>query len=132
MNFLSDINWLSVVLLTVLSFILGGLWHSPVMFGKAWSKELNRNKDAKINAPLIFGLSAVAHFIALVLFAAFVGHDISLADGIVKGLIVSIGWISAGMGVTYLFASRSLKLFLIDAGFYVVFFVLAGIVFSLW
>ena len=33
---LSDVNYLAVGLATILAFALGGLWYSPVLFGKAW------------------------------------------------------------------------------------------------
>jgi hypothetical protein len=31
-----DINYLGIIIATVVSFILGGLWYSPLMFGKIW------------------------------------------------------------------------------------------------
>lgn len=128
LNFSSNINWLTVVVVTMLSFILGGLWHSPVLFGKAWAKEINKDSNTKVNFKLIFGLSAVANFFTIVALAVFIGKNSSMLIGLLKGLMVSIFWISSSIAVTYLFASRSLKLFLIDAGFYVVFFSIAGLI----
>src|SRR4051812_47000535 len=34
-----EISWLAVVVGAVASFLLGGLWYSPVLFGKAWQRE---------------------------------------------------------------------------------------------
>lgn len=31
-----DINYLGIIIATVAAFILGGLWYSPLMFGKWW------------------------------------------------------------------------------------------------
>jgi len=131
-DILSGINWLAIIVVTVFSFILGALWHSPVLFGKIWAKEINRDSNQKVNFKLIFGLSALANFATIVALAVFIGKNATLFDGFLKGLMVSIFWVSSSMAVTYLFASRSLKLFLIDAGFYVVFLSIAGMVIGLW
>jgi hypothetical protein len=129
---ISEINWLAVIVVTVLSFVLGALWHSPVLFGKTWSKEIKRDKDQKIDFKLIFGLSLVANFAALVMLAAFVGKNSTAFQGLIDGLLISIFWIASSIGVTYLFATRSLKLFLIDAGYYIVFFPIAGMILGAW
>ena len=31
-----EVNWLAVLAATVAAFVLGGLWYSPVLFGKRW------------------------------------------------------------------------------------------------
>ena len=129
---ISTINWLAVITVTILSFILGALWHSPVLFGKTWTKEINRDKGQKINFKLIFGLSVVANLAATVILAAFLGVDSTAISGLVNGLVISIFWISSSIAVTYLFATRSFKLFLIDAGFYIVFFSIAGLIIGAW
>ena len=52
--------------MTIISFVIGFLWHSKLLFGKAWKQENNPdNIPIKINAPLIFGGTALFHFIAL-------------------------------------------------------------------
>lgn len=34
----TNVNWLAVVVGAVLSFLLGWLWYSPVLFGKRWAE----------------------------------------------------------------------------------------------
>jgi hypothetical protein len=31
-----DINWLAVLAAAAASFLLGGLWYSPILFAKPW------------------------------------------------------------------------------------------------
>jgi hypothetical protein len=131
-NSIDAVNWLAVIVVTILSFMLGALWHSPILFGKTWSKEINFDRNKQINVKILFGLSAIAHFCAVLFLAALIGTNGSAINGLVDGLIVSIFWISTSIGVTYLFAARSFKLFLIDAGFYVVFFSAAGLILGAW
>lgn len=33
-----EVNWLAVGLATLVSFVVGGLWYSPIMFLKQWMK----------------------------------------------------------------------------------------------
>jgi hypothetical protein len=133
-NSLSEINWLAVVAVTILSFILGALWHSKLLFGKAWAKESKTiyNSENHGNPLLIFGLSAFLHIIAIIGLAVFIGSHSSALTGLLKGFIVSTLWISTSIGVTYIFVGRTFRLFLIDAGFYVVFLSLAGLILGAW
>lgn len=131
-DLISVIHWLPVLVMTVFSFALGAFWHSPVLFGKPWKKENNYNTPKEeLNMPLIFGGTAVFHFLALAGLSALISGSGAL-NGLLTGLLVSIVWVFTALGGTYLFANRSVKLLLIDAGMYVVLFSLSGLVFGIW
>ena len=53
-------------------------------------------------------------------------------NGFVGGLTVALVWIVPVMASTYLFANRSLKLLMVDAGMYVVLFSVAGLILGVW
>lgn len=129
----SEINWLAVVAVTILSFMLGAFWHS-VLFRKGWSEDSNSvyNSENHGNPTVIFGLSSVLHIIAIIGLAMFVGAGSSAFAGLLKGFIVSTVWVATSIGVTYIFVGRTFRLFLIDAGFYVVFLSLAGLILGAW
>jgi UDP-N-acetylmuramyl pentapeptide phosphotransferase/UDP-N-acetylglucosamine-1-phosphate transferase len=130
----SQINWLSVVVAALASFAIGSLWYSSVLFGKAWQAEIKLSDEEikKTNMPLIFGLSFVLSFIATFVFAMFIGKEATWSGGLIAGLLVSVAWIGTAFGVNYLFARRTLKLFLIDAGYFVVFFSVMGLILGAW
>lgn len=137
MNFASaiaEINWISVIIATVAAFAIGGLWYSPVLFGKAWQAELKLTTDdlRKTNMPLIFGLSFVLNFISAVVLEMFIGKDATLVFGLIAGLLVGIAWIATSLGVNYLFARKSLRLFLIDAFYFIVYFAVMGVILGAW
>ena len=129
----SEINWPAVAVITVFSFMLGAFWHS-VLFNKAWKEDSNSvyNSENRGNPGILFGLTAVSHLIAVIALALLIGHNSTVVCGLLFGLIVSIAWISTSIGVTYLFVGRSFRLFLIDAGFYVVFYSIAGLILAIW
>ena len=131
-DFLSAVHWLPVIIMTVVSFALGAFWHSPVMFGKLWKKENNYNTPKEeLNMPLIFGGTAVMHFVALTGLNAVISGSGAL-EGMLAGFLIAVVWVFTTLGGTYLFANRSVKLLLVDAGMYVVLFSLAGLVFGIW
>jgi hypothetical protein len=131
-GFISNIHWLPVIVMTLFSFMLGALWHQPFLFGKTWLAE-NKLTDPKsqLNIPLIFGGTAVLHFLALAALSAVVSGQGGV-NGFLVGLLISLVWITSSLGSTYLFAGRSLKLLAIDAGMYMVLFSVAGWILGIW
>src|ERR1022692_4193433 len=55
------INWLAVLAAAVSTFVLGGLWYSKALFGRAWMSVNNLSEAdlAKSNMIKIFGLSLI-------------------------------------------------------------------------
>jgi hypothetical protein len=131
---LSAVNWLSVIVATLLSFGIGGLWYSAVLFGKSWQKECKLTDEELKNANMlmIFGTTFVLEFIAALFLDVFLGTDATMMSGIKLAAVVSLVWISTSFGVNYLFARKSLKLFLIDAGYYFVYFIVMGAIIGAW
>ena len=130
----SNINWLSVIVASLAAFAIGALWYSPVLFGKAWQKELKlSDEDIKnANMPLIFGLSFIFMFIAAFVMDMFLGINATLATGIAAGILVSVAWIFTSIGITYLFARKSFRLIFIDSGYFIVYFVVMGAILGAW
>jgi hypothetical protein len=130
----ATINWLSVIVASLAAFAIGSVWYSPVMFSKIWQKESNLTDYDLKNAsmPVIFGSAVVLMFISAVILDMFIGRDATAFTGLIAGLLVGIGWIATALGVNYLFGRKSLKLFLIDAGYFVVFFAAMGVILGAW
>lgn len=132
-QFLSQANWFSVLVVTFLSFPLGAVWHSK-LFGKAWNEDAKPQFDGskKINFIKLFGFSAISHFVMLLGLDVLIGVQSDWFSGMLTGFGVSIVWVFTSMAVTHAFVGRSVRLILIDTGFYVVFLSLAGIILGLW
>lgn len=128
---ISNIQWIPVILLTILSFVLGFIWHQPFLFGNIWKKENFGNNFPKFNAAKIFGFTAVMHFLALSALSAVLSHTGAM-NGLINGLLICAIWVLPAMGGTYLFANRSMKLLLIDAGMYIVLFGFSGLLLGIF
>ncbi len=128
-------NYLAILVATVSTFLLGGLWYSPVMFGRAWMQEIGVNPaalGAKGNFGLILGVSFVLEFFMAFNLAAFLGPKATLAFGTFAGAAAGFGWVALSFGVTYLFERKSLCLFFINAGYHGVAFTLMGAILGAW
>jgi hypothetical protein len=129
-----EFNLWAVLVAALSGFVLGGLWYSPVLFGKAWQKEtgLSDEQLAQANMALIFGLAFVLCVIASFVFAMFLGPRPPLALGLGAGFSAGLCWVGASFGINYLFERKSLKLFLINAGYHTLQFTLIGLILALW
>jgi hypothetical protein len=128
-------NYLAILTATVSSFILGGLWYSPVMFGRAWMKEMAFTAErlkAKGDVGRIMGVSFLLELIMAVNLAAFIGPKVSLSFGAFAGAAAGFGWVALSIGVTYLFERKSLRLFFINAGYHGVALTLMGAILGSW
>jgi len=134
---LNEINYLAVLVAALSCFIIGGLWYSPILFAKTWMREakvtqVTPENAAQANMMKTFGLSFLLTLIISFNLAAFLGSEAGLIWGMTAGALAGIGWVATSLGILYLFESRSLKLFLINAGYLVIAFVVAGGIIGAW
>ena len=128
-----EVNWIAVLIAAVSAFVLGGLWYSPVLFGKAWQKETGLSDEALNNANKgkIFGVSFVLAFLAAAVFALFLGPEVDVMFGLGAGLSAGLFWVAASFGINYLFELKSMKLWLINGGYHTLQFTLYGVILGL-
>lgn len=125
-----SINYLSVLVATLLAFGLGAIWYGKPLFGSSWQKEMGLS-DEDIqggNMALTFGTTFVVAFIAMLFLAIFMSPEATALSGALHGAIIATVFIATSIATHYLFSQKSLKLFLIDAGYDIVRYALAGAV----
>jgi hypothetical protein len=125
---LAGVNWLAVLVATITAFILGALWYSKALFGNAWMQEVGLTEEAVNNANMVqtFGGTFVLQILAAIALSAFLGEGSNWLEGLHTGLWIGLFWVATAYGVTYLFEQRPLRLWLINAGYYVVLYVVMG------
>ena len=131
---LAGIYWPAVVVSTIIAFAVGGLWYSKALFGSAWLEEVGLTEEAvnSANMPKTFGGTFILQFLAVTVLAALLGPDSSWLTGLEAGLLISVFWIATAYGITYLFEQRSIRLFLINAGYNIVLFAMVGTIIGAW
>jgi len=129
------INWLAVLTAAISTFVLGGLWYSPVLFGRAWMSvnHLSESDLAKSNMAKIFGLAFVFALVMAVNLAAFLAEPKTTASwGATAGFLAGFGWVTLAIATISLFERRSIKYVLINGGYMTVSFVVMGLILGAW
>lgn len=106
------VNWLAVGVGTVLSFLLGWLWYSPMLFVKKWMEGINvkPNPNAKMPVPAMV-IQLIATFLLAWLVGIGAAHN-ALATTVLIVLTIIALFIANG-----LFGSKSNYAIATEAGF---------------
>lgn len=126
------INFLAVLAAAVSSFVLGGLWYSPMLFLNPWNKAMGRSADDNGHPARVFGLSFGFALVAAFVFAMLLGPSPVLAEAWKAGLLVGVGFVAMSLGINYQFANRPIVAWLIDGGYHTAQFVLYGLILGAW
>jgi len=131
----STINYLAVLVAALSTFILGGLWYSPLLFGKAWMRE-NKFSEEEVQTfskARMFGWSFVFALIMALNLAMFLAAPgTNLSWGAAAGALAGFGWVALAIGVIGVFENRSWKYILINGGYMTVAFVVMGAIIGVW
>jgi hypothetical protein len=132
---MNNVNWLAILAAAILNFVLGGLWYSPLLFGKAWQAE-NKLSDEELkngNMARIFGFSflwSIVMAVNLGIFLADPGTD--AVWGLSAGFLAGFGWVAMAIFIIGLFVRKSTRYMLINAGYMIVSFVAMGLILGAW
>jgi len=132
---MQEINVFAIIAAAVSTFILGGLWYSPLLFGNAWMRA-NGFTEEQVNGfskGRMFGWSIVLSLIMAANLAMF------LADaktdwqwGMIAGLLAGFGWVAMAIAVVGLFENKSWTYICINGGYNVVAFAVMGLIIGAW
>jgi hypothetical protein len=127
-------NYLAILAAALSTFLIGGLWYSPALFGKAWMRENGFTEESLKGSNMfkIFGLAFLLGLIASVNLAMFIGAESDPIMGGLWGFLAGTGWVATFVGTHYLFERKSFTLFLINAGYSIVALTLMGVILAAW
>jgi hypothetical protein len=133
-NAFQNLSWLAIIVAAVSAFLLGSIWYSPLMFLNRWMKELGITKDStkKVSMVKLFSLAFILSFIASLFLAMFIGSNAGAGFGALAGFMAGIGWVFTFMGINYLFESKTMALFLINAMYSVTSLTIMGLIIGVW
>jgi hypothetical protein len=122
------VSYVGVLVAALSAFVLGGVWYSPMLFANAWLHEIGKTKEqlGTRKMGVVFGGAFVLAFITAWVFAMFLGPTVTVGFGAAAGFAAGLCWVSTSFGTSYLFEGRSLKLWLINAGYFTLMFTIMG------
>ncbi len=135
------VNLLAVLVAAISTMVVGFLWYSPLLFAKAWMREMgyDPNDKAKVqemqkSAGPAYGGSLVASLLSAFTLALFFHmlQNYTLHFGLIVGFHVWLGFVATVQFTGALFMKQSMKLFAINAGYQLVCYVVMGAILSVW
>jgi len=130
-----DVNWIAVFGAALSGFVVGGIWYGPIM-GKRWmgavgisEEEIQEGSTGKLYLGA-FVLSIIASWTLAHTFATY-AVELSFTVKVLTAMGVALGFLIPAIGTNYLFSQRSKELFLIDAMYWLLFYLAMGVVHGL-
>lgn len=134
------INYLAVLVAAVAAFLAGGLWYSPILFGKMWMHLTGKTEQDMKKGNV--GMSYLLAFLFTLLMSYVLAHALVFASaylkatGVQAGLMAAVwNWLGFVLPVQIwqqLWEGKSWKLFLINGGHTLVGLLVMGVILSLW
>ena len=131
----SSINYLAVLVAALSTFILGGLWYSPLLFGKAWMRANNFNETdlQTFSKARMFGWSFVFSLVMALNLAMFLADPkTNLAWGMTAGALTGLGWVAMAVAIIGMFENKPWAYILINGGYMTIAFTLMGAIIGAW
>ena len=132
------VNNVAVLVSGAVIFFLGGLWYSPALFAKRWVVLIGKSEEElKANVgsmPLSYLSVFLCGLVTAWIMALVVGNfaPATAVDGALIGALCWLGFAGATSFGTALFSGKPKSLWLIDSGFNLAAFVIAGVILAAW
>lgn len=128
------LNFGAIVGAALSTFVIGGLWYSPLLFHRAWAnangwRSTEQNPSGRVRTfvwAFIFAL-----VMATTLSAFLNGPGTTVLWGAAAGALSAL-WVALAMATTGMFEQRSTAHIAINAGYWVVSFVVMGTILAAW
>lgn len=117
---------LMVVLAVLSTFLIGGLWYSPVLFGRAWQQAVGlSDQTLRATAARTFVVAGVVALVVGTNLGFFIGGKSTLSFGAFAGVATGV-FMAGAVVTTSSFARRPARLIAIDAGYHLLSAAVAG------
>jgi len=136
-----SLNWLAILVAGISTMVVGFLWYSPLLFAKAWMREMGydpndkaRMEEMKKSAGPAYGGSFLASLLSAFTLALIL-HGLRAEDlhtGLMLGFHVWLGFVATVQFTGALFAKQSMKLFAINAGYQLVCYLVMAVILTVW
>ena len=129
-----SVNWLAVLVAGISAFIIGGVWYSPALFGKAWMKETGITAEVlqKANKGKVYGWAFVLTLVIAINLAMFLSDpSVHFSQGVLYGFLTGV-WIFCGIAIVALFEQMNGRYIFINGGYMLLALSLMGAILGIW
>jgi hypothetical protein len=132
-----SINYLSVLVASIASFVLGMLWYGP-LFGKYWMKMMGFTKDSIKKMKLTPAKAMSLGFIITIIMAYVLAHFVKYLDATTFTDAAQLAfWLWIGIQIplaigSFLWEGKSFQLFIFNAAYRLVEIIIIISILALW
>jgi hypothetical protein len=140
-----QINFWAVFVSAVVYFMIGWVWHSPLLFGKVWEKLMGFDKLSKKQRQEMMkkmGPVMAVGFLTTLLSAYCLAYSVKsgisfynvsgVPAGLQAGFWTWLGFIVTTQLNAVLWEQKPFKVYLINIGYYLVSFLVMGSILAVW
>ena len=120
----------NILVATFSSYVLGGLWYSPLLFFNAWKKASGDPNigDESAHSPWTFAFAFLMNLMTVVCLDHYIPKNATMEDAVTTSLMFGVFLIFSSFGTTYAFSDKKMMLLLIDSLYHVVKLVLFAVI----
>jgi hypothetical protein len=129
-----QIHFWAVIIAAIINMGIGALWYSSALFAKPWVKATGRSMKEMQGAGMGYALTSIGSLVMALLLAYFISQVDSgtFLGGAKIGLLMWVGFVVPTHAANYIFEKRSLELFAINVGYFLISLMLMGGVIAIW
>lgn len=129
----TDVNWLAVLVGTVVNMVVGFLWYGP-LFGELWMQMIGKTADEIEADNSMYVISLLSALISAYVLALIVGASgvTGLMGGALIGVLVWVGIGATGTLVYTTFEGPPRNVWFLHASYQTVVFAIMGALFAVW
>ena len=130
------LNWVAILVAAIASFIFEALWFS--VFLNEWLAGIGRTHEwlmsSGMSPALQYGVAILCAVIAAAVLSLCIqaSGEHSARRGVLVGVIVWLGFVATSWATEYIFEVRTIQIYAINAGFWLLDLVLMGVIVGAW
>lgn len=135
-DYLGEINYLAVIIASLVAFLIGSIWYMKQLFGARWQKEIKlSDKDIeKANMPKVLLVSFMTILISAVAISVLLSVMVldTAVQGALFGIMIAVGIIATNKLMQVQYEQRSWTYWYIVAGYDIVAYAVMGAILASW
>jgi len=132
------VNYLAVLVATLVAYAVGALWHSPMGFGAYWMRLMGLTGEGMKGMPLTPAQAMALGFVVMLVQAFVLAYFVVMfgvatwQTALTLGFWVWLGFLAPTLANSWLWEGKSLKLFAFNALYALVSIEVMALVLALW
>jgi hypothetical protein len=131
-----QINYLAILVASIIAFVIGAVWYSPVLFFKPWASASGKTAEElkKGASPMTYVITFISWFVAVYVLARIFWHTgvNNLGSGLRITLLCWLGFGAAANLIHILFEGKKYQIWLINWGYILVGLLVSSVLLTIW